>query len=91
MSGILAFFRRKPTASVARERLQILLSHERASAGQEGLIAALREDILAAIARHVTLDRDKVQVKLERNGEMSMLEIDVEMPAGPLPRVAMRA
>ena len=91
MSSILDFFRRKPTANVARERLQILLAHERASVGHEGLVSALREEILAVIAKHVTLDRDKVQVKVERNGDTSMLEIDVEMPAMPLPRMAMRA
>jgi cell division topological specificity factor len=91
MSSIFHLFRRRPTASVARERLQILLAHERASVGQEGLVATLREEILAVIAKHVTLDRDKVQVNLEREGETSILEIEVEMPAVPHPRMAMRA
>ncbi len=89
MSGIFHLFRRRPTASVARERLQILLAHERASAGQEGLVVTLREEILAVIAKHVQLDRDKVQVKLERDGETSMLEIEVEMPLLPQ-KIALR-
>ncbi len=91
MSGIFDLFRRRPTANVARERLQILLAHERASVGQEGLVALLREEILAVIAKHVTVERDKVQVKLERSGEMSTLEIDIEMPAAVRVREAMRA
>jgi cell division topological specificity factor len=91
VSSIFHLFRRRPTASVARERLQILLAHERASAGQEGLVAKLREEILAVIAKHVTVDRDKVQVKLEHEGETSILEIEVEMPAMPQPLVALRA
>ena len=91
MTSIFHLFRRRPTASVARERLQILLAHERASAGQEGLVAKLREEILAVIAKHVTVDRDKVQVKLEHEGETSILEIEVEMPAMPQPRIALRA
>jgi cell division topological specificity factor len=93
VSGIFDLFKRRPTAPVARERLQILLAHERASAGQEGLVSILREEILAVIAKHVTVERDKVQVKLEREGETSMLEIDIEMPAlAAMPaRVAMRA
>ncbi len=91
MSGIFELFRRRPTATVARERLQILLSHERASVGQEGLVALLREEILAVIAKHVTVERDKVQVKLERDGDMSTLEIEVEMPSVPRPKVAARA
>ncbi len=91
MSSIFQLFRRRPTADVARERLQILLAHERASVGQEGLVATLREEILAVIAKHVSVERDKVQVKLERSGEMSTLEIDIEMPIAVRPRVALRA
>jgi cell division topological specificity factor len=95
--SILHFFRRPPAsaatrerpAAVARERLQILLAHERASAGQEGLVATLREEILAVIEKHVMLERDKVQVTVERNGEISLLEIEVPMP--PRAQVALRA
>jgi cell division topological specificity factor len=74
------FFRRRNTAPVARERLQILLAHERAIVGGSDLAAILREEILAVIAKHVQIDQDKVQVKLERGGSVSTLEIDVEMP-----------
>ncbi len=88
MSALFDLFRRRPTANLARERLQILLSHERASVGQEGLVATLREEILAVIAKHIAVDRDQVQIKVERTGETSILEIDVTMP---LARVAMRA
>ncbi|MDR3525046.1 MAG: cell division topological specificity factor MinE [Acetobacteraceae bacterium] len=80
MNGFLSFFRKRPTANLARERLQILLSHERASAGQEGLVNTLREEILAVIAKHIHVNRDQVQVKVERHGEASILEIDVTMP-----------
>jgi cell division topological specificity factor len=65
---------------MARERLQVLLAHERSSAGQSDLVALLREEILAVIAKHVQLDTDKVQVKLDRDTNVSMLEIDVEIP-----------
>ncbi len=88
MSSIFDLFRRRPTANVARERLQILLSHERASVGQEGLVALLREEILAVIAKHVNLDRDQVQVKVERSGDSSILEIDVTMPTAKSRMVA---
>jgi cell division topological specificity factor len=91
MSSIFQLFKRRPTATVARERLQILLAHERASVGQEGLVATLREEILAVIAKHVPVERDKVRVKVEQDGEVSMLEIEVEMPAIQEPRIARRA
>ena len=44
----------------------MLLSHERASAGKSDLLATLQEEILAVIAKHVNVDRDKVQIKLDR-------------------------
>jgi cell division topological specificity factor len=91
MSSIFQLFRRRPTATVARERLQILLAHERASVGQEGLVATLREEILAVIAKHIQVARDQVRVSLDREGDMSTLEIEVEMPAVEAPRLALRA
>ncbi len=77
---VFGLFRRKSSAPVARERLQILLAHERLLSGKSDLAAVLQEEILAVIARHVAIDRDKVQVKLDREGSVSTLEIDIEMP-----------
>ena len=77
------FLSRRSSAPVARERLQILLSHERAVAGQSDLAAVLQEEILAVIAKHMAIDRDKVQVKLDRGSDVSTLEIDIEMPGAP--------
>jgi len=73
-------FRRQPTAPIARDRLQILLSHERTIAGGSDLVAILREAILAVIKKHVQVGSEKVQVKMERGGSVSMLEVDIEIP-----------
>ena len=78
--NILSVFKRQKSAPTARERLQVLLAHERSSIGQTDLVAILREEILAVISKHVQLDADKVQVKLDRDKHMSMLEIDGEIP-----------
>lgn len=78
--NLLSFFTRARTAPVARERLQLLLAHERALSGKSDLAAILQEEILAVIAKHIAIDREKVKVKLERGGTMSTLEIDIEMP-----------
>ena len=78
--SLFGFLSRRTTAPVARERLQILLAHERALSGKSDLAAVLQEEILAVIARHVSIDREKVQVKLDRGGSVSTLEIDIEMP-----------
>jgi cell division topological specificity factor len=78
------FRRRTDTAPVARERLQILLAHERAMSGRSDLALVLQEEILAVIARHIAIDRESVQVSLERGPVVSTLEIDIELPATPL-------
>ena len=74
----LGFFRRR-SAPVARERLQILLEFERRADGTD-LLALLRDEIIAVIGKHVTLEPDKVQVKIDRGKNVSMLEVDVEVP-----------
>ncbi|ABI61373.1 cell division topological specificity factor MinE [Granulibacter bethesdensis] len=80
--SLFGFLQRKPTAQVARNRLQILLAHERGLEGNADLAAILQEEIIAVIAKHVEIDREKVQVKLDRGSAFSTLEIDVEMPNG---------
>jgi cell division topological specificity factor len=78
--SLFGFFTRNRTAPVARERLQLLLAHERAMAGRSDLMAVLQQEILAVIARHMPIDRDKVVVKLDRGEDVSTLEIDIQMP-----------
>ncbi len=81
MSFLSGLFPKRSSAPVARDRLQILLAHERTTGeGQSELIAKLREEILDVIARHVPIDRDKVQIKLDRGAAVSTLEIDIEVP-----------
>jgi cell division topological specificity factor len=71
-----------PTAPIARERLQILLAHERGMRGQPDLLMQLREEILAVVSKHVVLDPDKVIVRMERGKNVSTLEVDIELPSG---------
>ena len=78
--SLFSFFKARGTAPVARERLQILLAHERAIAGKSDLVAVLQEEILTVIAKHVTVEREKVQIKLDRGSPVSTLEIGIEMP-----------
>lgn len=82
--NILNLFTRSRTAPVARDRLQILLAHERMSTGRTDLAAVLQQEILAVIAKHIAIDGDKVSVKLDRGAQVSTLEIDIEMPQGAL-------
>lgn len=89
--SIFNFFRPKKTAPAARERLQLLLAHERVAGSDNRLVAVLQEEILAVIARHMQIDRDKVRVKLGRDDEVNTLEIDIEMPTRSAPGQMARA
>jgi len=76
--GLLA---RRRTASIARERLQILLAHERTFvAGAPDLLAVVRDEILAVLAKHVPFDPEKVSVRMDRRKTASTLEVDIEIP-----------
>ena len=84
------FFTRARSAPVARERLQVLLAHERAALGGDSdLISVLREEILAVITRHVSVAPDQVRIRADRGATISTLEVEVEIPAPTtLPAVA---
>ncbi|MFZ4077505.1 MAG: cell division topological specificity factor MinE [Legionellaceae bacterium] len=72
--------RRNKTASVAKERLQIIISHERSRRSTPDYLPQLQEEILAVIAKYVPIQRDQVIVNLERMGDNSVLELNVTMP-----------
>jgi cell division topological specificity factor len=78
--NLLRFFSRPPSAPAARERLQVLLAHERATVGDSDLVTKLRDEILAVIAKHVQIDDEKVSVKMERGAKVSTLAVDIEIP-----------
>jgi cell division topological specificity factor len=86
MSWFTAFARRR-SAPVARERLQILLTHERGAAGQSELLPILREEVLAVVSKHVVVEPDMVQVRIERGKAVSLLEIDIEIPSMSVPSI----
>jgi len=71
-----------PSAAVARERLQIVLAHERAGRDSPDFLPRLQRDLLGVVAKYMTIDDDMIQVNLSRAGAASVLEINVEIPRG---------
>ncbi|KTC97970.1 cell division topological specificity factor MinE [Legionella erythra] len=72
--------KRSSTASVAKERLQIIISHERTQRNTPDYLPKLQEEILAVIAKYIPVTKDKVSVNLERMGDSAVLELNVTMP-----------
>ena len=75
----MGWFGRQRSAETAQHRLQVLLMHERGGPGNTDLIPILHEEILTAIGRHIPIDADKVEVRVERGDAVSLLEIDIEI------------
>jgi cell division topological specificity factor len=80
---LLDFFRRRRSAPVARERLQILLQYERSLVNQTDLIAVLREEILRIVSRYVVIDPETVQVKINRGNNVSTLAVGIRVHNAP--------
>ncbi len=78
--NIFRFGKTVSSAPVARERLQILLEYERSSVTLKDLIVVLRAEILAVVARHISIDPDKAHVRIDRGAEFAKLEVDIEIP-----------
>lgn len=72
--------RRNSTASVAKERLQIIISHERSQRSTPDYLPKLQEEILAVITKYVNINKDQVSVNLERMADSSVLELNITMP-----------
>ena len=72
--------KRNTTAKVAKERLQIIISHERSKQNTPDYLPKLQEEILAVIAKYVPIRDDQVSVNLERLEDSAVLELNVTMP-----------
>lgn len=78
--------RRNSTASVAKERLQIIISHERSQRNTPDCLPKihelpqLQEELMNVIAKYIPVDREKVSVNLERVGDSAVLELNFVMP-----------
>ena len=82
--NIFDFFReRKPKetpASVAKERLSIIVAHERGQRSQPDYLPALQKELVEVIRKYVNIEQDQVQVALENQGSCSILELNITLP-----------
>ncbi|MGQ5522069.1 cell division topological specificity factor MinE [Chitinimonas sp. PSY-7] len=72
---------KKKSASVARERLQIILAHERAgSRGSPDYLPDLQRELMAVISKYVAVGQDDIKVSLERQDDYDVLEVNIVLP-----------
>jgi cell division topological specificity factor len=94
---LLDFFRKRPkTASIAKDRLSVIVARERVATRGKGpdYLPQLQQELLAVLAKYEHIDLSNVSVKVDKNGDYDVLELnivlpdDVDPPAGPGPKKA---
>ncbi len=72
---------KKPTASLAKERLQIIISHERIQRDGASYLPQLQKELIAVITKYVDIDPAAIKVALDKQGNNAVLELNVTLPA----------
>jgi cell division topological specificity factor len=72
---------KKTSANVARERLQIILAHERGSNNTSpDYLPQLQKELVAVISKYVKINPEDIKVSLDRQDSLEVLEVKIEMP-----------
>ena len=82
----LFFSPHRHSAAIAKERLKIVLAHERAGRDAPDFLPKLQRDLIEVVGRYVDMKEDMIRVNLGKSGETSLLEINIEIDgAKPIP------
>ena len=74
------FGKRQKTASIARERLQIILAHERNGRSAPDYLPALQRELMEVISKYVSVNLDDIKVQVERQDDFEVLEVNIVLP-----------
>lgn len=80
--GLLSFFKEEPksTASIAKERLQVLVAHERNQRHAPDYLPAMQREIMAVISKYVNVGDEDIHVQIENQDSLSVLELNITLP-----------
>ena len=68
------------SASLAMERLQVIVAHERGMRNQPNYLPKMQQEIIEVIKKYIPIDNDQVSVTLDNNDGCSILELNVTLP-----------
>lgn len=68
------------SAKLAKERLQILVAHERSSRNQPSYLPELQQELLKVIRKYIQVDQDAISVNFESDDEQETLELNIVLP-----------
>ncbi|MBP6583558.1 MAG: cell division topological specificity factor MinE [Chromatiaceae bacterium] len=87
--GLLDLFRshrNKGTAAIAKERLQILVAHDRATRNQPSYLPQLQRELLEVIRKYVDVDMNSISVNYEQDETREVLELNIVLPEAVAPK-----
>jgi cell division topological specificity factor len=74
---------KKKTATVAKERLQIILAHERSARSRRpDYLPALQRELVAVISKYVSIKSEDIRVDVQKRDNLEVLDIKIELPEG---------
>ncbi|MEZ5448136.1 MAG: cell division topological specificity factor MinE [Thiolinea sp.] len=75
------FSKKKPrSAQLAKERLQIVIAHERVDRAGPDYLPQMRRDIMAVVSKYVQIDEEQVNVQFEKGDDCDILELNIALP-----------
>jgi cell division topological specificity factor len=81
MSLLSLLFGSKPkSAAMAKERLQLIIAHERTGSSPPNFLPALQKELVAVISKYVKISEKDIRVNLEKQGNMEVLEVNIVLP-----------
>lgn len=86
--NLLGFSRKTTAAQVAKERLQIIVSHENQKKSGPDIIKQLQRELIEVISKYVKVDIEQIKVQLDRQEDQSVLELNVTLPDGSFDTVS---
>lgn len=80
LEKVLSYFRPKQTAALAKERLQIIIAHERLERDNPDYLIQMQHDLLDVIAKYVPINKDDIRIEIERKDNCAILELNIVLP-----------
>ncbi len=76
----LLFGEKKKTANVAKERLSLIIAHERTNKDGPDFLPQMRDELMQVIAKYVKIDQEGVRFNLQKQDNIEMLEVNIALP-----------
>jgi cell division topological specificity factor len=82
--ALMDYFRgnKQSSAAIAKERLQILVAHERSERNKPDYLPKLQAELLAVIRKYVNVEQDAITVHMEQDESREILELNIVLPEG---------